>query len=266
MEHTTSAVVAPGLLADMREANDARADFCRFLASLYLYELTDEQIEAFARLACAGDGSAIDAGLAAMKEYLRHRHGGTRQELAVDYARVFLGAGNYDRILAPPYESVFTSEERLLMQEARDGAVTYYRRGGLDLPADNTTPEDHLGFELQFAAALIDRASEAIDAGDGEALKDAVQLHRGFFTYHQQNWLPAFCDAVDQFAETGFYRGLAAVTRGYVESERVFLAEAAAALGLADDVAELVPSWAEGAEPDGAEAPEAEPDAGEARP
>ncbi|MFR1168535.1 MAG: molecular chaperone TorD family protein [Adlercreutzia equolifaciens] len=50
------------------------------------------------------DGTAIDEGLRAIKEYLRHRHGGT-QELAVDYARVFLGA-SYDRILAPPYESV----------------------------------------------------------------------------------------------------------------------------------------------------------------
>ena len=140
----------------MREANETRAAFCRFLASLYLYKLADEQIEAFAHIEIAGDGTAIDEGLRAIKEYLRHRHGGTRQELAVDYARVFLGAGSYDRILAPPYESVFTSEERILMQDARDGAVTYYRRGGLDLPADNTTPEDHLGFELQFAAVLAD--------------------------------------------------------------------------------------------------------------
>ena len=88
------------------------------------------------RRATAGDGSTIDEGLAVIREYLRHRHGGTRQELAVDYARVFLGAGSYDRILAPPYESVFTSEERILMQDARDGAVSYYRRGGLDLPAE----------------------------------------------------------------------------------------------------------------------------------
>ena len=114
------------------------------MTDVTFYELTDEQIEAFAHIEVAGDGTPIDEGLRTIKEYLRHRHGGTRQELAVDYARVFLGAGSYDRILAPPYESVFTSEERILMQDARDGAVTYYRRAGLDLPADNTTPEDHL--------------------------------------------------------------------------------------------------------------------------
>ena len=117
MDQTNRIALDGAAIQEMREANETRAAFCRFLASLYLYELTDEQIEAFAHIEIAGDGTAIDEGLRAIKEYLRHRHGGTRQELAVDYARVFLGAGSYDRILAPPYESVFTSEERILMQD-----------------------------------------------------------------------------------------------------------------------------------------------------
>lgn len=229
--------------AEMRAANDNRAAFCRFLASLYLYELTDEQIEAFAHLGCAGDGSPVDEALATMKEYLRHRHGGTRQELAVEYARVFLGAGSYDRILAPPYESVFTSEERLLMQDARDGAVAYYRRAGLDLPADNTTPEDHLGFELQFVATLIDRASAALAAGDDGALAEAVQLQRGFFAQHQEGWLPVFCDAVEEHAQTAFYQGLAALTRAYVNEEGAFLRSVAERLGLGEAPV-LEPCWA----------------------
>lgn len=247
---------------ELRQANEERAAFSRFLASLYLYELTEQQIEALAAIQCAGDGSAIDDGLAAMKEYLRHRHGATRQELAVDYARVFLGAGNYDRITAPPYESVFTSEERILMQDARDGALSYYRSIGLDLPADNSTPEDHLGFELQFAAALCDRANEAIAAGDGQQLQEAVELGRSFFAFHQRNWLPQLCDAIDEWAQTDFYKQVAAVTRGYVEAEEAFFAEAAALLGLAEEPSEVKPVWAAeeelpaeaaGAESDGVE-------------
>lgn len=243
MDQTNRIALDGAAIQEMREANETRAAFCRFLASLYLYELTDEQIEAFAHIEIAGDGTAIDEGLRAIKEYLRHRHGGTRQELAVDYARVFLGAGSYDRILAPPYESVFTSEERILMQDARDGAVTYYRRGGLDLPADNTTPEDHLGFELQFAAVLADRANEALDGDDSVSLADAVSLARSFFVHHQQNWLPALCEAVDEFAETDFYRGVAQMTRGYVESEAAFFDEVAAALSLGAAVDEIRPAW-----------------------
>lgn len=243
MDQTNLIVLESAVAQEMREANETRAAFCRFLASLYLYELTDEQIEAFAHIEVAGDGTLIDEGLRTIKEYLRHRHGGTRQELAVDYARVFLGAGSYDRILAPPYESVFTSEERILMQDARDGAVTYYRRAGLDLPADNTTPEDHLGFELQFAAALADNANEALAADDGETFAEVVSLARSFFVHHQQNWLPALCEAIDEFAETDFYRGVAQMTRGYVESESSFFDEVTSVLSLGDEVDEILPAW-----------------------
>lgn len=243
MDQTNLIVLESAVAQEMREANETRAAFCRFLASLYLYELADEQIEAFAHIEVAGDGTLIDEGLRTIKEYLRHRHGGTCQELAVDYARVFLGAGSYDRILAPPYESVFTSEERILMQDARDGAVTYYRRAGLDLPADNTTPEDHLGFELQFAAALADNANEALAADDGETFAEVVSLARSFFVHHQQNWLPALCEAIDEFAETDFYRGVAQMTRGYVESESSFFDEVASVLSLGDEVDEILPAW-----------------------
>lgn len=243
MDQTNLIVLESAVAQEMREANETRATFCRFLASLYLYELTDEQIEAFAHIEVAGDGTLIDEGLRTIKEYLRHRHGGTRQELAVDYARVFLGAGSYDRILAPPYESVFTSEERILMQDARDGAVTYYRRAGLDLPADNTTPEDHLGFELQFAAALADNANEALAADDGETFAEVVSLARSFFVHHQQNWLPALCEAIDEIAETDFYRGVAQMTRGYVESESSFFDEVTSVLSLGDEVDEILPAW-----------------------
>ncbi len=122
--------------------------------------------------------------------------------------------------------------------------MSYYRRGGLDLPVDNTTPEDHLGFELQFVAELADRANAAIAADDAGALTDAVDLGRSFFVHHQANWLQAFCDAVDEFAQTDFYRAVATMTRGYVESESAFFAEIAELLGLGDAVEEVRPSWA----------------------
>ena len=125
------------LMEEIVAANEARAAFDRFLASLFLYELKDDQIERLAHLEFERDGSKVAQGYAQMVEYLRHRNRATAQTLAVDYAHTFLGAGTYDHVLAPPYESVFTSKQRLLMQDARDGALAYYRSEGVDLPADN---------------------------------------------------------------------------------------------------------------------------------
>jgi TorA maturation chaperone TorD len=227
------------------EVNESRATFARMLASIYLYELTDEQIESFAHLAYPDDGSRIAHAYATITEYLRHRNKATRQTLAADYAHTFLGAGVYDQILAPPYESVFTSKQRLLMQVARDGALMYYHSEGLGLPEDNTTPEDHLGFELQFSADLTERSTEALRRGDDKRYSELVEKQRSFLRYHQENWLPAFCDAVDEFCQTDFYHGIAELTRAYLETERAFLDEVAGELGLPEEEVELRPAWAD---------------------
>ena len=50
MDQTNRIALDGAAIQEMREANETRAAFCRFLASLYLYELTDEQIEAFAHI------------------------------------------------------------------------------------------------------------------------------------------------------------------------------------------------------------------------
>ena len=50
-----------------------------------------------------------------------------RQELAVDFAGSILAAGSYEERRATPYESVFTSETGLLMQEARDDVYRFVR-------------------------------------------------------------------------------------------------------------------------------------------
>lgn len=231
------------LMEEIVAANEARAAFDRFLASLFLYELKDDQIERLAHLEFERDGSKVAQGYAQMVEYLRHRNRATAQTLAVDYAHTFLGAGTYDHVLAPPYESVFTSKQRLLMQDARDGALAYYRSEGVDLPADNTTPEDHLGFELQFAATLVERASDAAKNGDIERLRELVSKQRSFLQFHQENWLPEFCDAIDQYAQTDFYRGVANLVRGYLAIEREVLDGIADALDIAGPECEVRSAW-----------------------
>lgn len=211
------------LKQSVKESNEARAAFYRFLSSVYLKELTVEQIEALASQDFPDDESEIGRGYAIIAEYLRHRDAGTRQELAVDYAHTFLSAGIYDHVVAPPYESVFTSEQKLLMQEARDGALAFYRAEGVDLPADNTTPEDHLGFEMQFMALLIDRAIEALEGGDDAEFFRLVDVQSDFLAQHFENWIPAFTKAIDENARTDFYRGIACLTRGLVEMDRTVL-------------------------------------------
>lgn len=212
---------------ELAAVNAARAGFYEFLASIYKLELTDEQIETMAARPLPVDDEFLGAGYAQMKEYLRHRDSGTRRELAVDYARVFLCAGMYEQMTAPPYESVYTSEEHLLMQDARDEVLAHYRSEGLDLPADNTTPEDHLSFEFQFMAKLVERAQAALDAGDEARFAELCAKQRAFFDEHLAPWVPRLCADVRAHARTGFYRGVADVTEGFLKLEGQIIGQSA---------------------------------------
>ncbi len=216
---------------EVLETSGPRAAFCRFLAGLFLYEPTQEQVDAMAAADLPCDDTEIGRGYALIAEYLRHRDSGTRQQIAVDYAHTFLGAGSYEKITAPPYESVFTSEERLLMQDARDAVLVWYRGEGLDLPSENTTPEDHAGFELQFMATLIERAQQAAEEGDEARLAELVDKQAGYYREHMANWLPALAKAIDDNCETDFYHGFACLVRGLVEEEGETVAGQKALLG-----------------------------------
>ncbi len=196
-----------------------RAGFYRFLAGVFLWEPKDAQIEAMAQAGFPVGDDAFGKGYALIAEYLRHRDTGTRQQIAVDYAHTFLGAGNYDKLMAPPYESVYTSEEHLLMQDARDGALSFYRSEGLDLPEENTTPEDHIGFEMQFMATLVERAGEALGAADLGEFARLVRVQREFYAQHLANWLPTFIADIERHCKTDYYRGMAQLTRAFLAEE-----------------------------------------------
>lgn len=145
-----------------------------------------------------------------------------RIDLAADYNRLFLGMGPHP---VPPYESVYTSPEHLLMQDARDEVLAAYRAQGLDAPDDFNLPEDHLALECAFAAELAARTAAACERGDREAADELVASQRAFVEEHLAAWVPAFCDDAEERARTSFYRGLAALTREQVEADRAVLAE-----------------------------------------
>lgn len=208
---------------DIMAISDLRAAFYRFLASIYKDELTQEQIEDVAAMAPGDFDGPLGEGLRLVSTSLASRNSGVRQRLAVDFARVFLGAGHYEKITAPPYESVFTSPERLLMQDARDDVVRFYRQAEFAVSSQAHMPEDHVSFEFQFMAELIDRMARAQRAGDQEAVQVAIALQQRFFRAHVANWIPAFCDAVEAHCSTDFYRGIASATRGFVVLEETWL-------------------------------------------
>ena len=213
--------------------NEGRAGLYRTLAHLFLHELTQEEVESLAARDFASitdDEPLIAEGLEDMRRYLRKLNTGTRQELAVDYAHTFLAAGNYESFVATPYESVFTSELGLLMQEARDEVFKAYCAQHVQPDEALRIPEDHVSFELEFIATLLERTNAALAAGDVAQARELAQVVQSFHAMHQLNWIDDLCDAIMDAAQTRFYRGLSKLLRGWTHLEEQVMADEAAVL------------------------------------
>ena len=208
------------LRQDLLASLEVRSAFYRFLASIYLKELTEEQIAALGEMDVPEDTS-LSAGYGLMKDYITHYPPelNIRQNLAVDYASTFLGAGHYEKLIAPPYESVFVSPAHILMQEPRDEVVKVYASEGVRLDPSDDTPEDHIGFELQFMAELLDRQMVAFESEDLDEARRLGNVSLDFLQDHLAKWTPLLCRAIDEHARTDFYKGVSSLTRNFMQDE-----------------------------------------------
>lgn len=209
------------------------AGFLRTLGSLVYLELTQEQIDALKaqNLSTLGDGEEglLGEGFRGIGRYLSRCSPNVRQDLAVEYARIFLGAGVTTEQSAAPFESVFTSPEGLLMQDARDEVVAVYRKYGTAIDPDANVPEDHLGFELTFLGNMADKTADVLEAGEVDAARvtDLIGAQIAFIDGHILNWIGKLSEKVDQFAESQFYPSVMKLIAGYVAEYKAALSELA---------------------------------------
>ena len=218
------------MFSEIIEVNDSRKAVYGMLSGLYFKELSEEKIDELARLdmrsLCSSDPELLAASVA-MSHYLNTEFGDRRKELAVDYAHCFLAAGSYTDKRAVPYESAFSSEDGLLMQDARDDVYRMMCEEHIGITEGLDIPEDHLSFVFSFMVELIDRQNAALLSGDkkraSELFEKQVYLHRE----HLNNWIDEYCDTLDEVAQTEFYRGVSGLTRRWIHLDGDLLEEIA---------------------------------------
>jgi TorA maturation chaperone TorD len=175
------------------------------LASLRGQPAPPEMVEGMELLAGLDDGGNPDAFL---------------RDLQWDYTRLFIGI---KRLLAPPYESVYTSPEHLVMQQSTREVRGHYGRAGLEIERLYEQPDDHVGLELAFMALLCRQAAAAIEAGESPRCAELLQWQKEFYVRHLSVWLPRFCEDVLKHAETDLFRGAARLLQGFLGLEGEFL-------------------------------------------
>jgi TorA maturation chaperone TorD len=151
-----------------------------------------------------------------------------RTELIVEYSRLFL-TGRQSGV--HPFESVYTSEQGLMMQQARDEVLAAYREEGLVRTDAFNEPEDHLAIELDFMASLCQKTAGELECGRTEAALALLDKQAAFLQEHLLVWVPHFCHDLAQAARSDFYRGVALLVEEHLAQEKATVAEIAGLLG-----------------------------------
>ena len=220
---TTSSVQEETLTGAMLVCSLVGRAFYKYPDKEWLESLIAENV--FAEAPFAADHPDVVRGAELLSAWsAAHRNGLSDDEfeaISFDYNHLFVGPAH---VLAPPWESVHFSADRLIFQKETLHVRDWYARYGLALVYLGHEPDDHIGLELEFLAQLNRLAIEAIHAGDSAGASHLLGAQRDFLSEHPMRWAPKWCQSVITQARTDFYRGIAMITFGALDELAATLA------------------------------------------
>ncbi len=176
------------------------AEDLRLLAWLHVHERSRETLMALADNGFP-EGLVMGAGVeaAALREALvalaaTPDASAADDNLAADFAAIYLTHA----YRVSPCESVWRDEDKLAWQGATFAVRDWYSRYGLAVGDWRVLPDDHMAYQLEFVAHLLE--------------KNEVDAAARFMDAHLLAFLPDFCTLIAERAATNFYGSLARLT------------------------------------------------------
>ena len=153
----------------------------RFLSQVYLetpQEIFIEDIEEkhlFFEWPIAENQEAITEGLRILRLFFASSSSFDLPSLQQDYLNLFIGL---EKVLAPPYASVYSSEDRLLFEQPVVNVKRFYKKMDVHIGPPFSEPDDHVGFELYCLSFLCSNASQAAKKNNLRSYEEALDLTR----------------------------------------------------------------------------------------
>lgn len=179
------------------------------LSSMYLCKPTKEAVCNW-RALLSGD---VPDSMLHLKDAVNKIDPNSEQELEDllwEYTRLFIGPY---KLPCPPWESVYTSSKRLIMQEAHDEVQSFYNEVGLKINNLTIMP-DHIGVEQNFLAVLLQKMND-----EPEKRPHYMDIGKRFLNDHLTRWIQPFAQDMERAADSLFYKTLARTTRVLIMEE-----------------------------------------------
>jgi len=190
------------------ELHNRREQIYTFLSGIYLHEIDSERLSAMKKMTFPVNTGIelLDEGYRALESFLETAVDDCLDDLAVDYAKIFLSAGMATGFADFPYQSVYTDRQHMIGgQSACDLASVYAAKG---LKANSNAykvPDDHIGLQLAFMASIC---------------REDLKEQRAFLDTYLFKWYHGFCRDLEKYSSTAFYRAVAKITSGFLSLER----------------------------------------------
>jgi len=186
------------------------------LRQLFLKEPSKEIILALLDVSLEED-EEIDAGLKLMASAVKKNKDRLDiwiEELAIEYARLFIGPQNPP---APPYASFYISESKTLMTDETVEVRKKYLDAGMAVKDLYSIPDDHAGIEFEFIYYLTQRIIELFEKGQREESTRLYETRSDFIEVHMSEWIPLFTNKIYESTTEDFYKGLSILSASVLQ-------------------------------------------------
>jgi len=169
------------------------------------------------------------AGVKGLRDFVDNI--GDEDELIEEYARkftsLFLNVSPNDVLPhIHPFESVYLSAEKLVMQDQRDEVVEFYARFGLGVDKGFKEPEDHIAAELSFISSLNTQMSgDLAGSASISVVAEKLEAQKEFMETHLLRWVHLMGEDLKKADENGFYGSMSDAMLGYIRIDYNFLKE-----------------------------------------
>ncbi len=194
-----------------------RSNVYGLLATVYGQEVTSEFLQQIKDPRFMGVLS--DMGLELESDFFQKPEVQLLEDLAVEYARLFLGPGKH----ISPHESIHhqrpDGQWGQLWGKSTVDVKNFIESAGLNYIETYTGLPDHISVEFEFMQQVILREEQALSEGDQESALYCLKIEKKFIEAHLSRWIPAFCKLIIEETELSFYRAMADLTRNFIEYE-----------------------------------------------
>ncbi len=130
--------------------------------------------------------------------------------------------------LAAEYSSLFNKQGGLIPEESaniahcgkqKPSVKEIYTKAGFDIPENLKVSPDHLSVELEFMGGLVKKEAKAWQKADAVEAEKWRNLQIEFLLKHLGLWVMEFAKKVEETSSHSFYKGIARLTREFMDSE-----------------------------------------------